>query len=132
MRGNVGVLLVKGNNVVSIGYNGPPSGEAHCSGNGCATEGKCHRALHAERNAIERYAMRTCDEVDLYTTSSPCIDCARLIITRQVRRVFFRHPYRLSEGVESLKKHGVPVFKVNGAGYVIDDRTGDLIDPETL
>lgn len=133
MRGNVGALLVEGTNVVSIGYNGPPAGEPHCTGNGCAPDGKCHRSLHAERNALERMGLRlSCDPVDLYCTSSPCIDCAQLITRRDVRRVFYRQAYRLREGLDHLLKAGVPTYRVTPAGHIIDERTGDLVDPEAL
>lgn len=129
-RGNVGALLVQGNNVVSIGYNGPPPGEPHCTGPGCAPTGKCTRSIHAERNAIMRYGRLMCEDVDLYTTSSPCIDCARLIISREMRRVFYRHPYRLNEGLSALLAAGVQTYKVSAAGHIIEELSGNLIELE--
>src|SRR4051794_31930973 len=81
-RRNVGAVITVNNNVVSIGYNGPPSGEDHCRGNRCVPPGMtgCQRAVHAEINAVTRWKTQKFGDVArMYVTESPCKDCARVL-----------------------------------------------------
>lgn len=122
-RGNVGAILVtEEHNIVSIGYNGPPSGEPHCKLNNCEknTTGGCLRSVHAERNAIKRAPMYNAF-FDMYVTVSPCINCANDIIRdKRIRRVYFRQEYRIRDGITHLMNNGIEVYKVTPAGYVIE------------
>src|SRR5271154_1495904 len=104
-RANNGAIIVSRNNIIGHGYNGPPSGEPHCTGNDCVPlpfKG-CVRAIHAERNAITRCVANP-SGADLYCTMSPCFECAELIIESKIKRVFYRYPYRESHTVEWLDK----------------------------
>lgn len=125
-RLNVGAIIVRANNVVSIGYNGPPSGEPHCSGNVCPGRSGCTIAVHAEQNAINR-ALCFLSGTDLYVTDSPCQQCCDLIIKRGIRRLFFRTPYRVIEPVNELIKY-CQVYRLTPAGSVIEWESKDFVE----
>lgn len=129
-RRNVGALIVKDNNILSIGYNGPPSGDEHCTGNDCAhPELGCQRAIHAEENAIDRVPKGIYGPFTMYVTESPCEDCADLILRElDIQQVYFMHQYRLARGCEMIVSAGVKLFRVTPAGHVIDWETGNFVD----
>lgn len=121
----VGAVLTKDTRIVSIGYNGPPSGTHNCDEewpeHGCPrdSKGSCSLALHAEQNAI-LYAAKnkiTLEGATLFVTLSPCIACARIIFTTGIKKIFYLNSYAeykgigSDEGVEFLKKFGVDVQK---------------------
>ena len=125
VRAQVGAVLTKDTRIISIGYNGPPSGTHNCDeewpDTGCARDsrGSCSLALHAEENAI-LYASRNGAKIEgatLYTTLSPCIACARLILSSGIKVVVFKDSYAeykglpSDEGVDFLKRFGVEVNK---------------------
>lgn len=106
-RRKVGALLVKGNMIISDGYNGTPSGFENCCEDG---EGRTFPyVLHAEANAITKVARshNSSDGSTLYVTSSPCMECSKLIIQAGIKRVVFSEYYRITEGIELLKKAGI-------------------------
>ena len=132
-RANVGALIVQGTNVVSIGYNGPPSGEPHCLGKSLCplTEsGGCSRALHAEYNAIKRMPVLRYGLCVLYTTRSPCEACTELIlVTRYIERVFYIEQYRNTQHLDKL--HGKkPVYRILPSGVILDHFTGEVVEVE--
>lgn len=132
-RRNVGCIIVDGHVPVSIGYNGPPSGDQHCTGKNCADPDRgCTRALHAEANAISRLprgAILSC--LDLYTTESPCLKCAELIIqTAPISSLYYIHQYRITEGIDLVAKH-MPVWRITPAGHLINHATGELIEEQS-
>ena len=119
----VGAVLTKDTRIVSLGYNGPPSGTHNCDEEwhetGCPRDSKggCSLALHAEANAI-LYAAKnriTLENATLYVTLSPCLACARMIYTTGIRKVIFLNSYKdyknisADEGVDFLRKFGVEV-----------------------
>lgn len=125
VRAHVGAVLTTDTRIISIGYNGPPSGTHNCDeewpGEGCSKDsrGSCSLALHAEENAI-LYALRNGAKIEgatLYTTLSPCIACARLILSSGIKIVYFKDSYAAykgissDEGVDFLKRFGVEVNK---------------------
>ncbi|QEC53965.1 dCMP deaminase [Anseongella ginsenosidimutans] len=127
VKAQVGAVLTRDTRIISIGYNGPPSGTHNCDEEwpetGCArdSKGSCSLALHAEENAII-YAVRngvSLEGTTLYTTLSPCLSCARLIYSSGVRKMIYKHSYAaykglpLDEGIEFLRKFGVDVFQYN-------------------
>lgn len=122
LRLNVGAILVdQNNNIVSIGYNGPASGERHCET--CQVEGKggCSRSHHAEHNAIQRLALSSWNgALSLYVTHSPCLKCAKEIHhSTIIKRVFFEVPYRDSAPLIYLDKEvGIEVYQVIPSGQV--------------
>ena len=95
-RLKVGCVIVKDNRIISIGYNGMPSGWD----NVCETDGKTKdEVLHAEANAITKVAMssESCYNGDIYTTTAPCLECAKLIYQSGISKVFYRTPHLRSE-----------------------------------
>jgi dCMP deaminase len=129
-RRNVGALIVHGHVPISIGYNGPASGEPHCTGKDCAPPGKgCVRALHAEANAIDQLPVGAGDFeiLSMYTTESPCPECAIKIMQSAIRRLYYTHLYRLTDGVDMVARH-MPVYRITPAGHLINHKTGELVD----
>lgn len=125
IKRQVGAVLTKDTRIISIGYNGPPSGTHNCDEEwpieGCPrdSKGSCSLALHAEQNAI-LYAVKNGTSIEhstLYVTLSPCIACARIIFSAKIQKVIFLHSYAAykgiprDEGVDFLEKFGVKVEK---------------------
>ncbi len=108
-RRKVGALVVKEKMIISDGYNGTPSGfENVCED----AHGVTHPYVpHAEANAITKLARsgNNSDQATLYVTASPCIECAKLIIQAGIRRVVYAEQYRLTDGIDLLRRAGVEV-----------------------
>ncbi|MDD5782648.1 MAG: dCMP deaminase family protein [Muribaculaceae bacterium] len=106
-RRQVGAILVKDKMIISDGYNGTPSG----------FENVCEDAdgitfpyvLHAEANAITKVARsnNSSEGATLYVTTSPCIECSKLIIQSGIRRIVFRELYRITDGIKLLEQAGI-------------------------
>ena len=108
-RRQVGALVVKDKMIISDGYNGTPSGfENVCEENGVTKP----YVLHAEANAITKIARsgNNSDGSTLYVTDSPCIECAKLIIQAGIKRVIYSREYRLTDGVDLLRRAGIEVL----------------------
>lgn len=111
-RRQVGALLVKNKMIISDGYNGTPSGfENVCEDENDQTK---PYVLHAEANAITKVAKsgNSSNNATLYVTSSPCLECSKLIIQAGIRRVVFTESYRLDDGINLLKRAGIEVKQV--------------------
>lgn len=92
-------------NAISMGYNGPPRGAKNeCPGDP-AIPGACG-CIHAEINALLKAPFDGL-ALAMFVTTSPCINCARLILNSDVGRVYYRHAYRVTTGIELLREHGV-------------------------
>jgi dCMP deaminase len=112
IRRKVGALLVKGKMIISDGYNGTPSGfENICENENNQTK---PYVLHAEANAITKVAKsnNSSEGSTLYVTSSPCIECAKLIIQAGIKRVVFTENYRVGDGINLLKRANIEVEQV--------------------
>ncbi len=108
VRRQVGALIVKDKMIISDGYNGTPSGfENICEDD--ATGRTKPYVLHAEANAITKVAKsaNNCEGATLYITTSPCIECAKLIIQAGIRRVVYLEQYSSTDGVELLSRVGI-------------------------
>ena len=108
VRRKVGALIVKGNMIISDGYNGTPSGFPNvCEENDVTFP----YVLHAEANAITKVARsnNSSEGSTLYVTASPCMECSKLIIQSGIKRVVFSDLYRIQDGIELLRKAGVSV-----------------------
>jgi dCMP deaminase len=108
-RRQVGALIVKEKMIISDGYNGTPAGfENICEDDNNKTK---PYVLHAEANAITKVAKsnNSSEGATLYITTSPCMECAKLIIQAGIRRVVFCDSYHSKEGVELLQKAGIEV-----------------------
>ena len=116
-RNKVGAILVDENNerIVMCGYNGTPTKfDNTCEEliNGELVTKK--EVLHAEENVIlfcAKTGISTKGKI-LYTTLSPCFQCAKMIITAGIKRVFFKELYRDTRGVDLLKQCGVEIIQV--------------------
>lgn len=110
-RKHVGAIIAIEGRPISVGYAGAPSGLPHCLEHGCLTgpDGGCIRTQHAEANAIAFAARKgiATERATLYTTVSPCLACAKLIINAGIEEVWFLELYRKMEGVELLGKLGI-------------------------
>ena len=108
-RRQVGALLVKDKMIISDGFNGTPAGcEKVCDDETNRTK---PYVLHAEANAITKVAASSNSSrgATIYVTSSPCIECAKLIIQSGIRRVVYSEDYRLADGIELLRRAGITV-----------------------
>lgn len=108
-RRQVGALVVKDKMIISDGYNGTPSGfDNICEDD---TNTTYPYVLHAEANAITKLARSSnnSDGATLYVTASPCIECAKLIIQAGIKRVIYGEEYRLSDGLDLMRKAGIEV-----------------------
>jgi len=106
-RRQVGALIVKGRMIISDGYNGTPEGfENVCEDEDFITK---PYVLHAEANAITKVAKsnNSSEGATLYITSSPCMECAKLIIQSGIRRVVYCNSYHSREGLDLLQKAGI-------------------------
>ena len=108
-RRKVGALVVKDKMIISDGYNRTPSGfENVCEDDNNLTK---PYVLHAEANAITKLARSSnnSDGATLYVTASPCIECSKLIIQAGIKRVVYGEQYRLTDGLDLLRRAGVEV-----------------------
>ena len=113
VRRQVGALVVKDKMIISDGYNGTPSGfENVCEDDNNVTK---PYVLHAEANAITKLARsnNNSDGSTLYVTASPCLECAKLIIQSGIRRVVYGEEYRLSDGIDLLRRANIEVKLIN-------------------
>jgi dCMP deaminase len=119
-RLHVGAIVVKDDRIISIGYNGMPSGwDNNCEleiidpDEGCTLITK-PEVLHAETNAIAKLAKSTESGLGatLFVTHAPCLDCAKLVYQSGINSVYYRNSYRSEEGLQFLQKAGVLVEKV--------------------
>lgn len=122
----VGAVIVKDKQVLATGYNGSPSGSAHCTTQGycypglssCdASRDKPSRAVHAEANALAQAAKHgiSTHGASIYVTLEPCLFCLKLIISAGIHEVFYETPFMgeasatvrdsfIDEGLIRLKK----------------------------
>lgn len=106
-RRQVGAIIVKDKMIISDGFNGTPSGfENICEDEDGLTK---PYVLHAEANALTKVARsnNSSDGATLYVTSSPCLECSKLIIQSGIQRVVYDEQYRLNDGLELLSRAGV-------------------------
>lgn len=110
-RNQVGALIVKGDNIMSFGWNGTPSKfDNICEDESGTTKPE---VLHAELNAIAKLAKNgySSSGATLYVTLSPCIECAKLIIQSGIKKVIYMDEYRLPDGISLLLKANIEVYK---------------------
>lgn len=110
-RRQVGAILVKDNMIISDGFNGTPSGfENRCEDEDDTT---FPYVLHAEANAITKVARsnNSSEGSTLYITTSPCMECSKLIIQAGIRRIVYAEKYRITNGLDLLEKAGVEVVQ---------------------
>ena len=112
-RRQVGAIIVKDKMIISDGFNGTPSGfENVCEDENDSTK---PYVLHTEANAITKVARssNSSDGATLYVTTSPCIECSKLIIQAGIKRVVFNELYRMHDGINLLKRAGVECVQID-------------------
>jgi dCMP deaminase len=116
-RLQVGAIVVKDDRIISIGYNGMPSGWTNecedyiqLSDDTITTKTK-PEVIHAEANAIAKLAKgsESGDGSTMFLTHAPCLDCAKQIYTAGINKVYYNQSYRDTLGVDFLKKCNVRV-----------------------
>jgi dCMP deaminase len=127
LRRHVGAVLVKDRNILATGYNGAPSGVAHCLDVGCLRErlavlpGERHelcRGLHAEQNAIIQAAKHgtNINGSTLYCTTSPCNICSKMLINAGIVRIVYEVGYPDPLAEEMIEEAGIETIKFTTAG----------------
>jgi len=122
-RRQVGALIVKDRKILSTGYNGAPTGCAHCLDIGCLREelnipsGQRHelcRGIHAEQNAIVQAANSgtSVKGGTMYVTHQPCVLCAKMIINAGIEKIVFKGEYPDDMSMDLLKEAGIDVYKL--------------------
>lgn len=123
VRLQVGAIVVKDDRIVSIGYNGMPSGWDNVCEEEVITEYESYtdsvlvtkpEVLHAESNAIAKLARssESGEGADIFITHAPCIECAKLIYQSGISTVYYKNDYRSTQGLDFLKKSNVWIVKV--------------------
>ncbi len=110
-RLHTGAVLVKDSRIISTGYNGSPQGLQHCDDVGhLMEEGHCVRTVHGEHNALLQAAVMGSASTKgstMYTLYTPCIHCAKYIVTAGITRVVYAQVYRNSTVLEYFAAAGV-------------------------
>jgi dCMP deaminase len=118
-RLQVGAIIVKDDRIISIGYNGMPSGwDNNCENEfgldfkGNLTLVTKPEVLHAETNAIAKLARSSESGVGatLFVTHQPCLNCAKLVYQSGITSVYYRNQYREDTGVQFLKQANIEVI----------------------
>ncbi len=120
IKKKVGCVITKDKHIVAASYNGPPKGTYNCDEKwpkeGCprSLRGGCSLSLHAEQNGI-LYALKNRANLNggtLYVTLSPCLPCARIILSVGITTVFYKDSYASFKGLAI--EEGVVFFKTFG------------------
>jgi dCMP deaminase len=120
-RLKVGAIIVKDNRIISIGYNGMPSGwDNNCEHEIAWPTGEVRfletkeEVIHAEANAISKLASsnESGKDADIFITHAPCMNCAKLIYGSKIKNVYFKNIYRSEDGINFLKACNIGVEQV--------------------
>ena len=113
---HVGAIIVKDDRIISIGYNGMPSGwDNNCEDT--LDDGSLLsklEVLHAETNAIAKLAKssESGEGAAIFITHAPCLQCAKLIYQSGINSVYYRNTYRNDDGLNFLSKCNIEVEKI--------------------
>ena len=110
-RLKVGACVVKEHRIISIGYNGTPSGWDNSCEDGGTTKDE---VIHAEANAIIKLARdgESGKDASIFITHAPCIHCSKMIQGAGIKEVYYSVEYRDDSGVKFLEKSGLKVEKI--------------------
>jgi dCMP deaminase len=144
----VGAVIVKNKQILATGYNGSPSGSAHCTAQGYCYPGltSCDashslpsRAVHAEANAIAQAAKNgiATNGACIYVTLEPCLSCLKLIISAGIREVFYETSFNsgdkvlvrdsfVKEGLVTLKQISLPEVTAKRAAFFLLNSTSTV------
>lgn len=130
----VGCVIVKNHNPISISWNGQPEGwDNNCEDeidNKLVTK---NSVLHAEENAIGKLAKDgiSANNAIIFITHAPCINCARLIFRSGIAKVYYKNTYRSNDGLEFLTKCGIIAekFPIDPITYIDIINDGNISVP---
>ncbi len=112
-RLKVGCICVQNNRIISIGYNGTPSGWDNC----CEDENNNTKeeVIHAEQNMLAKLCRSTdsSEGSSVFITHSPCLNCSKIIYQAGIKEVYYRNEYRIKDGINFLEKCGIKIEKIN-------------------
>ncbi len=129
LRRSVGAIIVKNKRILATGYNGPPSGLAHCDELGGCLRDKLKipsgerqelsRAVHAEQNAIIQSAKFgiSIDGAIIYVTNYPCFICAKMLINAGINKIVYKEGYSDKWAKEILKEAKIEVIKYEKVSF---------------
>ena len=121
-RRQVGAVIVKDKRVLTTGYNGAPRGFPHPCDQGCLRDelnipsgmmADVCPCLHAEQNAIIQAATTgvSIEGADIYCTTQPCTQCARMIANSGIHHVIFEQEYADPMSIGLLTTAGVTLWQ---------------------
>lgn len=118
-RLKVGAIIVKDDRIISIGYNGMPSGwtnvceDVVADGYGSGLKTK-PEVIHAEMNCLGKLAKsnESGENALMFITHSPCMQCAKGIYVAGIGKIFYKTEYRSDEGTLFLQKCGIEIVKL--------------------
>jgi len=124
-RRHIGAVIVKDKRILATGYNGVPSGLAHCEDVGCLREqrgipsGTQHelcRGIHAEQNAVIQAARHgtAIDGATVYCTHQPCVLCAKILINAGITEIIYQNAYPDALATEMLEEAGIVTTRYAG------------------
>jgi len=121
LRRQVGAVLAIDGRVLSTAYNGAPSGVPHCTPATCNATNPCLDTIHAEANAVAfaaKHGIRT-QGASLFSTASPCRECAKLLINAGIRIVVYDEEYRDTSPIVLLREAGIDVLRWAGTTVAV-------------
>lgn len=123
IRRNVAAIIVREGMILSTGYNGPPHGLAHCQvclrkhlGIPSGERMEICRAVHAEQNALIQCSLKQTNPAGavIYSSASPCVTCAKLIIQAGIVQVNFLEAYKDDLAFEMMNEAGIKLNHIGG------------------
>ncbi len=124
----VGCILVKDNRILAISYNGVLPKQEHCNtvfnseqiNNNKQKRQQHHKwshynQIHAQQNLLMYCAKNgiITNDTEMYITLTPCIDCAKLIASSGIKKVFYLNQYDKQNGLCILNKSGIEFYNIN-------------------
>lgn len=123
LRRRVGAVAVRDKRILATGYNGAPSGLAHCDDSGCIRQKmkvpsgerqELCRALHAEQNVVIQALIHKMDLKDagIYVTNQPCVICSKILISAGIKEIIISGDYPDVLSGQMLKEAGIKIRRV--------------------
>lgn len=110
-RKKVGGIAITPQDIVIYSWNGRPAGED----NACEDDNgdTLPDVLHCESNLVAKAAREGISLKDstVVVTLSPCLQCAKQLYQAGVATIIYDEEYRLTDGIEFLKKRHIHVEK---------------------
>lgn len=143
----VGAVIVKDKQVLATGYNGPPSGSAHCTSLGYCYPGleSCDasktmpsRAVHAEANAIAQAAKHgiSTQNASIYVTLEPCLFCLKLIISAGIQEVFYETSFNTGSNLivrdQFIQENLVSLTQIALSQHTSENAASSLLTPTSI